>query len=126
MNPFKVASRVLVVEDEALIMMATLDMLRELGHEPLSAHCAKAALALIERAAPVDALLTDVNLPDMDGEELAAEVRHRHPGLPIVFATGYRLTLTKDVTETGPIAVLSKPFRTCDLEKALQKVLCAN
>jgi CheY-like chemotaxis protein len=114
--------RILVVEDEALILMATLDMLRELGHEPLPARCAGAAIALQEKGM-VDALLTDVNLPDMDGQLLAAEIRRRNPGLPIVFATGYRLNLADAVAAGGPTAVLSKPYRTRDLADALRKVL---
>ncbi len=117
------ASRILVVEDEALILMATLDMLRELGHEPLPARCAELALALCERGEAVDVLLTDVNLPDMDGQELAAEMRRRRPGLPVVFATGYRLALSETSPASGPIAVVGKPFRTRDLAEALGKVL---
>ena len=117
------ASRILVVEDEALIMMATLDMLRELGHDPLPARCAKAAIALYEREAPIDVLLTDVNLPDTDGEQLAEELRRRDPHLPVIFATGYRLTVGGEIAANGRIAVLSKPFLTSELARALDRVL---
>lgn len=117
------AARILVVEDEALILMATLDMLRELGHEPFPARCAEAAIALYEGRAPVDVLLTDVNLPDTDGQQLAAELRRRNPGLPVIFATGYRLTLAEAVAEAGPTAILGKPFRTSELAEALRRVL---
>jgi CheY-like chemotaxis protein len=116
-------SRILVVEDEALILMATLDMLRELGHVPLPARCGEAAIAVFEREAPVDALLTDVNLPDTDGQMLAEELRRRHPGLPVIFATGYRLTVAAALAAGGLVAVVGKPFRTSDLAKALRKVM---
>jgi CheY-like chemotaxis protein len=120
---FAGASRILVVEDEALIMMATIDMLRELGHQPIPARCAEAAIALYDRDGPVDVLLTDINLPDMDGQELAAELRRRNPALPVIFATGYRLALADDTAASGPIAVLGKPFGTRDLAEALRQVL---
>ncbi len=107
-------------------MMSTLDMLRELGHEGIAARCGAAAIAIHEeaaQAAPIDALLTDINLPDMDGQLLAAEIRRRHPGLPVVFATGYRLTLAEALVGSGPVAAVNKPYRTSDLSEALQKVL---
>jgi CheY-like chemotaxis protein len=117
------AKRILVVEDEALILMATLDMVQQLGHLAIPARSAEAAIALYEREEPVDALLTDVNLPDMDGQQLAAELRRREPGLPIVFATGYRLTLADAIAAGGPVAVLNKPFHEGELATALRKVL---
>jgi len=117
------AKRILVVEDEALIMMATLDMLRQLGYQAIPARSAEAAIALYERGEPVDVLLTDVNLPDMDGQKLAAELRRRDPGLPVVFATGYRLTVAEAIAAGGPVAVLNKPFHDGELATALRNVL---
>lgn len=116
-------ARVLVVEDEALIMMATVDALAELGYEAVRAGSAAAALDLLDGEKPITAMLTDVNLPDMDGQTLAAEVRRRYPNLPIVFATGYRLSVAPGVMESGPTAVLCKPYLPRDLSKALREVL---
>ena len=115
--------RVLVVEDEALIMMATVDALDGLGYEVLRARNAAAALAALESSEPIVAMLTDVNLPDMDGQALAEEVRRRRPLLPIIFATGYRMSVTPGIAESGPTAVLCKPYLQDDLGRALQKVL---
>lgn len=102
--------------------MATIDMLQELGHEGVTACNAASAIAIAERNPP-DAMLTDVNLPDMDGQKLAEEMRRRIPGLPVVFATGYRLTIPGDVTAAGPTTVLSKPFLMRELAEALRRVL---
>ena len=71
--------------------MATLDMLLELGHQPIRARNVAAALSAFEADGPVDVLLTDVNLPDGDGQTLATEIRRRSPAMPVVFATGYRM-----------------------------------
>jgi hypothetical protein len=42
----------------------------------------------------------------MDGKELAREVRRRYPGLPLVFATGHRISVPEDLASTGPTAML--------------------
>ena len=68
-------------------------------------------------------MLTDVNLPDMDGQALAREMRRRRPGLPIVFATGYRMVRRNASWQGGPTAVLNKPFCRDELAAALGKVL---
>jgi signal transduction histidine kinase/CheY-like chemotaxis protein len=81
--------RVLVVEDNALVRMATVDMLDALGHTAIEASSARAALALLQQHDAVDVLLTDVGLPDMKGPELAALVQARRPHIRVVFATGY-------------------------------------
>jgi CheY-like chemotaxis protein len=117
------AQRVLVVEDEALIMMATCDALSELGYEVLRARNAAVALTVLDDGGPLAAMLTDVNLPDMDGQALTAEARRRRPRLPVIFATGYRMKIEAEVEAEGPTAVLSKPYLPSDLDAALKKVL---
>ncbi|HEX2264911.1 MAG TPA: response regulator, partial [Solirubrobacterales bacterium] len=93
--------RVLIVEDEALILMAAVDMLEEIGHEVLTASNAEAAMAVLAGGDPVDVMLTDINLPDMNGEELARQARRLRPGLPVVFATGHRMGVPDERAGTG-------------------------
>jgi CheY-like chemotaxis protein len=116
-------ARILVVEDEALILMSTLDMLRELGHEPVPARNGETALSRLEEEPSFDVLLTDVNLPDTDGQALALEARRRCPGLPVVFATGYRLSLEPELKEGGPTVVLGKPYMQRELAAALRQMI---
>jgi signal transduction histidine kinase/FixJ family two-component response regulator len=80
---------VLLVEDDALVRMATVDMLEALGHKTFEAANAKAALTVLQDHDSIDVLLTDVGLPDMKGPELVALVRERRPDIRVVFATGY-------------------------------------
>lgn len=81
------AGTVLVVEDEPLILMSTVDMVAELGHAVHEAGSAEVALAVLEKHS-IDILLTDVGLPGMSGTELARQVRERWPSVRIVFASG--------------------------------------
>ena len=113
---------VLVVEDEVLISMAAVDTLRELSHTAVAASNAKAALAILQGAEAVDVMIVDINLPDMNGRQLAEEARRLRPGIPIVFATGYRMDVPENLALTGPTAVLGKPYWTKDLEQALGQV----
>jgi CheY-like chemotaxis protein len=110
---------ILVVEDEALVLMSLVDMLGELGHDVLEAGNAAAALSFLRADGPVQLMLTDVNLPDMKGQALANEARTLRPSLPIVFCTGYRMDVPEELARSGPTGVLTKPYWLGELEKAL-------
>ena len=82
--------RVLLVEDDALIRLSTVDMLENLGHWVEEAGDAPAALERLDKGV-FDVLVTDVKLPGMSGEALAQRAAQRVPGLGVVFATGYQM-----------------------------------
>ncbi len=107
--------RVLVVEDDALIRLVTVEMLTGLGHSVVEAGNAEEALSIAETQ-PVDALLTDISLPGQSGEQLAAALRKRHPALPVVFASG------ADRAPAGGVH-LPKPYDAAALAEALDKAV---
>jgi CheY-like chemotaxis protein len=114
--------RVLVVEDEGLILMSTADMLTEMGHTVFEAGNASKALALLDEQ-QIDVLLTDHGLPGMSGSELAVEVRGRQPDVRIVFASG--ADTIPDVEGRERIAdavLLRKPYDEKRLKEALDAV----
>jgi len=80
---------VLLVDDDALIAMATATMLEDLGHRVIEANSGAHALEILRSPTVVDILLTDHAMPGMTGVELARHVRELRPGLPILLATGY-------------------------------------
>ncbi|NTA39397.1 PAS domain-containing protein [Agrobacterium salinitolerans] len=98
--------RVLLVEDDELIRMNSMEMLSESGFAVVEAGDAAQALKVIE-ADQVDVLVTDIGLPDMKGGELAVEALRRKPGLAIVFATG-----DSHLPEGAPASavLLTKPY----------------
>jgi PAS domain S-box-containing protein len=81
------AARILLVEDEQELRDTTAELLELLGHQVYPAGDAASALALLA-AHPVDIMLTDISLPDMSGELLAAKARAVYPALRIVYASG--------------------------------------
>jgi signal transduction histidine kinase/CheY-like chemotaxis protein len=81
--------KILIVDDDALISMSTVDMLEDLGHEVLEAHSGKRALEILQDVEGVDLMITDYSMPKMNGMELATTARDLRPDLPILLATGY-------------------------------------
>ena len=112
---------VLVVEDEALIRLNTIDILQEQGLTVLEAGTGADAAALAARTPP-DVLVVDVGLPDTSGVDLARKFRERQGGLPVIFATGH-LEVPGAAAIGPPTAVLCKPFSEDDLRAAVLRFL---
>lgn len=111
--------KVLAVDDDALVLMNTVVLLEDLGHEVVEASSAKEALARLSNGEQFDLLITDHAMPEISGAQLIAAVSTNWPALPIILATGYA-ELPRDIPSS--ITRLSKPFWQSDLEKALATV----
>jgi signal transduction histidine kinase len=112
--------RILLVEDDALVMSASVSMLEELGHRVLSAPSAARALELLKREKRVDLVITDHAMPGMSGTELAAQLQALRPELPVLLATGYA-DLPHGQSTTLPR--LEKPFRLDKLAATIAALL---
>jgi CheY-like chemotaxis protein len=112
--------RVLLVEDDALIRFSTADMLTELGHSVTEAENGTQALALLDKGV-FDVIVTDLVLPGMSGEEIAAHAIKQQPGLRVIFATGYgRLSSSARQNGLQGAVVLQKPYDQQNMETALR------
>ena len=109
--------RILLVEDEVVLRMSTTDMLERLDCVVSGVGSGEQALELLARGATFDLLLTDLGLPGMSGEQLAAEIRRRHPGLPVVIASGYGRT----ASQADGVHFIGKPYSSIDLQQALDQ-----
>ncbi|MDQ7249127.1 response regulator [Dongia sedimenti] len=112
--------RVLLVEDDALIRMSTAEMLLDLGHVVTEAENGEQALAQLERGR-FDVMLTDVSLPGISGDVLAASAVARQPGLGIIFASGYDRVPNRDEALKDAM-LLQKPYDETALAEALRTV----
>ncbi|MBD9678005.1 PAS domain S-box protein [Pseudomonas sp. PDM18] len=110
--------RVLVVDDDALVLTGTSALLADLGCQPARADSARAALHLLEQS-EFDLMITDFAMPDMDGMLLIQQVRQSYPALTCVLTTGYagRLDSVADA-----VLRLPKPFDREQLLALLQQV----
>ncbi|CAG9269546.1 PAS domain S-box protein [Paraburkholderia caribensis] len=112
-----VSLRVLVVDDDGPTRDAVSELLQVLGHRPTATASAQAALAAIADA-PFSTLLTDVNLPDMSGIELARRVVVLHRDISVIFASGDPVS---DEVSDFPWQALRKPYTLAQLQVALRK-----
>lgn len=116
------AKRILIVEDEAVILLTQCEMLRDLGHTVFQALSGKAALDVLA-AEPVDILMTDVGLPDMSGIDLARDVAGNWPDTRIIFVTGQpRLENAEDCPVLSRAGLLTKPYDQAMLAEAIASI----
>jgi DNA-binding NtrC family response regulator len=105
-------ARILVVDDEPLMLSVLRRLLSRAGHEVALAADAREALALLE-AAPADLVLSDVRMPGMDGRALLAQVHHRWPCVARLLVSADAAFLSAPHPHAGggeEVAVLDKPF----------------
>jgi signal transduction histidine kinase/DNA-binding response OmpR family regulator len=110
--------RVLFVEDEVVLRMSTVDMLERIGCVVAAVGSGENALEILGKGNDFDLLLTDLGLPGMSGEELAAEVQRRFPDLPVIVASGYG----KSDNKSAGLRFIGKPYSSIDLQQALDEV----
>ena len=117
---------VLVVEDEAVVRLLSVEALQELGYRVLEADGAEAALRLLDAHADIALLFTDVVMPGLNGRKLADEARRRRPGLKVLFTTGYtrNAVVHNGVLDPG-VQLIGKPFTLDELGTRVREVLDA-
>jgi two-component system cell cycle sensor histidine kinase/response regulator CckA len=116
---------VLLVEDDPHVGDVAQAALTQLGYTVLRADSGPAALRLLDsHDGPLDLMLTDVQMPEMDGKALYRQVKAAHPGLKVLFMSGY----TDDVIRWEDIPpedsnFLQKPFSLRLLATEIDRIL---
>jgi len=118
--------RVLFVDDEAAVRRVAHAALERAGHEPVVAASGAEALELLAAGPPVDLLVTDLSMPGMNGLELVERVHELHPGLAVLYVSGYADKLLGPAHADGPqVDVLEKPFSPVVLAERVSRALAA-
>lgn len=112
-------ARVLVVDDDADVRAFLGESLEGLGCTVVSAASGELGLEALQEGRP-DLVLMDYAMPGMNGAEAARSARSLHPGLPIVFVTGYAESEQLEAALGGNVPVLRKPFTLAELAAAVE------
>ena len=117
------AARVLVVDDEEAVRRIAGATLSRAGHEPVLAADAEEALGLLA-GQPIDLMITDLEMPGMNGLELAQRARATYPDLGVLFISGYPDRVLSTASEAvEAIDLLEKPFSPINLLERVARAL---
>ena len=110
---------VLVVDDDSVFRELESRALRQQGYNVLQAACAAEALRLAGATATLHLLLTDFNMPELDGLELTQRFRAMRPHTPVLVVSGSLSLIPAGLKELDQVAVLEKSSR---FDELLEKV----
>jgi CheY-like chemotaxis protein len=105
---------VLVVDDDPLVLELTSSMLAELGCDVIAVTSATEALENLASNRRVEILITDINMPDIGGYELAEKARRVKKDLQVILVSG------RDTNGHG-LPLIRKPFLTADLKQVMKQ-----
>jgi len=112
---------ILVVDDEQIVLDSIKKHLRKDNYTIHTAMSARDALELID-GTPVDIVLTDLMMPEMDGLELMKEIKAKQPQVPVIMITGYATINTAlQATQLGAFDYIAKPFTRSELMAVIQR-----
>lgn len=121
LNPTKDPARILVVDDDTLVLKSTVSMLELLGYNVAAAGSGARALDLVGADRRIGLVLADFAMPGMNGAQLSDAVRAMRPGLPVVLVTGNADIVRLRDFDQG--RVLQKPYSESDLVAKISAAL---
>ena len=124
--PLVERKRLLVVDDEAPVLRLVARILATENYDVSTADSGEAAMRLLQNPAlgPVDLLVTDLQMPGMNGRELAVAVRKLNPRVRVLYVTGFADPLFRGMQELGAgESFIEKPFGAEGLLEATRLVM---
>jgi len=117
--------RILVVDDEAMIVKLTSRILEQLGYIVISSGSSLDALEMIRKTPEAfDLVITDMTMPHLAGDRLTCEILKIRPDLPVIICTGYSSRINDETfTKTGASGLLMKPVNRKKLSGIVRAVL---
>lgn len=118
------SGRILLVEDNPMILDLARNILNQHGYKVCSANRAEKARQIMEQEAHIDLLVTDVVMPGTSGIQLAGQLREYRPDLKVLFITGHAEEMVPEhELSAGRSELLPKPFTVQTLMTAVQSLL---
>jgi len=119
--------RILVVDDDPLLLRMTQIVLDGLGYTVLLAASGRQALEILDsEGGKLDLVVLDLRMPDMDGMTVLREARAKFASLRVLLVTGFASdNVLQTLSESGAVGVLEKPYDVDTFAAAVQKALPA-
>jgi signal transduction histidine kinase/CheY-like chemotaxis protein len=123
--PWLGSGTILLVEDEASVLLIAKTMLKALGFAVIDASNGREAIELYQKhGEQITMVITDLGMPVMDGYTLLRELKSLNPELPIIISTGFGdIDVTTRITREELSGLLTKPFNFDQLRSVLQSAL---
>lgn len=115
--------KILVVDDEEIMLKLACDALRSQGHQVIGASGAFEALDKLKQE-KFDFILTDIKMPEMNGLELIEAAHQVNPSMGAIFMTGYAsLDTAKKAIQEGAYDYILKPFDLQEIRSAISRAV---
>ena len=115
--------KLLVVDDDPLIRRSLGEVLRREGYQVVEASTGAEALRMVANAAP-SLVITDFNMPELDGMQLLRELHARKPDLPVILVTGYgTVEQAVEAMKAGAYDYVSKPIIDEEMKLVIRRAL---
>jgi excisionase family DNA binding protein len=122
-NTIGIQARILVVDDDEIILRLFKETLEELGHRVEIVNSGFKGLELV-KLLDFDLIFLDLKMPGMDGATFLREIKSIKPELRVVIITGYPdSALMKRALDQAPFGVMNKPFGEADIITAISNFL---
>jgi DNA-binding NtrC family response regulator len=99
----------LLIDDEVLLLEKTSILLEDIADKVFTSKCGKDGLKLLNEN-PIQCVICDINMPEMNGVEVLKKVRETHPEIPFIFYTGHgSRELMREAIKYGAFDFVNKP-----------------
>ena len=117
--------KVLLIDDEEMILDVSAKMLEELGYQVISAAGGRMGLHAYEQNKDsVDLIILDMIMPEIGGRELFDTMIQINPSVKVLLSSGYSLdSQAKEIMQRGCKGFIQKPFTMTDLSKKIREIL---
>lgn len=117
-------SKVLIVEDDNAMAQMCAKLIRRRGHVVLIAGSGHDAVAMVREVGDIDVVVSDVQMPRMNGQQLVAELHELDANLPVILMTGFTHLLSPfQATALGAVDYIMKPFEPEILISSLERAM---
>ncbi|HPG53760.1 MAG TPA: sigma-54 dependent transcriptional regulator [Smithellaceae bacterium] len=116
-------NKILIVDDELNMRLVLTAMLKKEGYEIASAADGSEALSIL-KSGPIDAVITDLKMPNVDGMELLNHMNDKHPAIPVIIITAHGTVATAvEALKKGALDYITKPFDLDELKNVISKAM---